>query len=62
MKLHVYERTYGKIERMFRLPDNADEEKIEAHMKNGVLNVKIPKHPQAEEEAKELNERQIKIK
>ena len=48
--MHVYERTYGKIERMFRLPDNAEDEKIEASMKNGVLTVHIPKAP---EEAKE---------
>jgi HSP20 family molecular chaperone IbpA len=63
VKLHVYERVYGKIERLFRLPDNANAEKIAATMKNGVLTVHVPKHPQAEEEAKkELHERQIKIK
>lgn len=54
---------HGKIERLFRLPDNANAEKIAATMKNGVLTVHVPKHPQAEEEAKkELHERQIKIK
>lgn len=58
----MYERVYGKIERMFRLPDNADEENIEASMKNGVLTVHVPKHPPAEEEKNEPHERQIKIK
>lgn len=60
VKMHVYERTYGKIERMFRLPDNAEDEKIEAHMKNGVLTVHIPKTP--EEAKEEVPERTIKIK
>ena len=45
VKMHVYERTYGKIERMFRLPDNVEDEKIEAHMKNGVLTVHIRQTP-----------------
>ena len=62
MKVHVYERVYGKIERMFRLPDNANEDKIEASMKNGVLTVHVPKNPEMEEDKKEINERQIKIK
>lgn len=60
VKMHVYERTYGKIERMFRLPDNAEDEKIEASMKNGVLTVHIPKAP--EEAKEEIPERTIKIK
>ena len=60
VKMHVYERTYGKIERMFRLPDNAEDEKIEATMKNGVLTVHIPKTP--EEAKEEIPERTIKIK
>ena len=60
VKMHVYERTYGKIERMFRLPDNAEDEKIEATMKNGVLTVHIPKTP--EEAKEEVPERTIKIK
>lgn len=62
MKLHVYERSYGKMERMFKLPDNADADNVTASMKNGVLNVHIPKIPQQQEEEKEVHERQIKIK
>lgn len=62
VKLHVYERVYGKIERMFRLPENADEENIKAAMKNGVLTVHVPKHPPPEDEEKnEPQERKIKI-
>jgi len=37
------ERTYGKFERRFRLPSEADLDKIEATYKNGVLTVSVPK-------------------
>jgi len=39
----VYERQYGQFTRAFSLPDEADGEKIAAHMKDGVLNVRIAK-------------------
>ena len=42
VKMHVYERTYGKVERMFKLPENVEDEKIEADMKNA-----LGAHPQA---------------
>lgn len=38
-----YERQYGRFSRIFNLPDNVDQSKIEAHYTNGVLNVFIPK-------------------
>ena len=60
VKMHVYERTYGKVERMFRLPENVEDEKIEADMKNGVLTVQIPKQPEPAKE--QIPERAIKIK
>jgi HSP20 family protein len=60
VKMHVYERTYGKVERMFKLPENVQDEGIEAEMKNGVLSVHIPKQP--EEPKEQIPERSIKIK
>ena len=42
------ERVYGKFQRVFRLPVDADETKISASHKDGVLTVKIAKSaPQA---------------
>ena len=59
VKMHVYERTYGRVERIFKLPDCAEDENIEARMKNGVLAVHIPKIAQPEPE--QVAERTIKI-
>ena len=41
------ERAYGSFTRTFTLPDYADSEKIDASFKNGVLDVTIPKKPEA---------------
>ncbi len=37
------ERQYGSFRRTFRLPPDAEGEKSEAHMKNGVLQITIPR-------------------
>lgn len=37
------ERTYGRFRRTFRLPDDANGEKIEATHKDGVLTIRIAK-------------------
>lgn len=37
------ERHYGAIERSFRLPDTADQDKIEAVLKKGILSLTVPK-------------------
>lgn len=37
------ERQYGAFRRSFRLPPDAEGEKAEAHMKNGVLEISIPR-------------------
>ncbi len=42
---HCVERSYGAAERVLSLPDDADSEAIEAKFKNGVLKLRIPKHP-----------------
>lgn len=41
---HCIERSYGAIQRVLSLPDDADSEAIEAKFKNGVLKLRIPKH------------------
>ena len=40
---HRMERSYGAFHRSFTLPGSVDEEKISAKMKNGVLEVRLPK-------------------
>jgi HSP20 family protein len=42
-KLHRVETRYGSFMRRFTLPDNAAEEKVDAQMKNGCLEVRVPK-------------------
>ncbi|MFY9153711.1 MAG: Hsp20/alpha crystallin family protein [Prolixibacteraceae bacterium] len=34
---------YASFQRMFQLPENADQEKVQAEMRNGVLSIKIAK-------------------
>lgn len=43
----VYERRYGNFSRAFALPENADSDSVEAHMKDGVLEVKVAKRESA---------------
>ena len=42
-KYYCRERTFGKFERVFRLPAKVDPEKISADYKDGVLKIEIPK-------------------
>ncbi|RVW44432.1 22.7 kDa class IV heat shock protein [Vitis vinifera] len=42
-KWHRSERATGKFWRQFRLPANADLDRIKAHIENGVLRITIPK-------------------
>ena len=44
---HLSERHYGSFERVFSLPKGVDAEKIEASFSNGVLNISLPKKPEA---------------
>jgi HSP20 family protein len=43
------ERSYGSFHRAFRLPDHVDASGIKAEMKNGVLQLTVPKKEGAEE-------------
>jgi len=40
---HVIERSYGAFQRILSLPEDVDEEKIEAKFENGVLKINLPK-------------------
>lgn len=45
--VHVAERAYGSIRRSFALPDDAAQDRIQASYKDGVLEVKVEKRPEA---------------
>ncbi len=42
-KWHLRERTWTQFSRSFSLPDDVDEEKISASVKNGMLTVTMPR-------------------
>lgn len=44
MKFHRVERAYGRFERSFGLPDQADPDKITSEYKDGILTVHLPKN------------------
>ena len=46
-KQHRIERSYGRFERSFTLPNEADGTKVNAEFKEGVLKVHLPKNAQA---------------
>ncbi len=48
------ERSFGSFERSFHVPDDVQEEKIEASFKNGVLSVTLPKSAEAQKQAKKI--------
>jgi HSP20 family protein len=52
---HRIERTFGKFQRSFTLPDYVDIENIDAGYKDGILNITVPK-------LKESVSKQIEVK
>ena len=53
-KVHRVERRYGRFTRSFRLPENADESKIDASAKDGVLTLKVAKREEVKPRAIEV--------
>ncbi|MBN2533035.1 MAG: Hsp20/alpha crystallin family protein [Spirochaetales bacterium] len=53
----IKERRASEFCRSFTLPDHTDREKIEAHYKNGLLTLLIPKTKEAEPKAIEIKTR-----
>ena len=51
---HLTERSYGRFERSFHLPDTVDREKISARFENGLLTVTLPKSERAQKKAKRI--------
>jgi HSP20 family protein len=53
-KYHRMERSYGRFERSFLLPEGTEPEKITSEFKEGVLTVHVPKKPEAKPKAVEV--------
>ena len=53
--VHRVERAYGHFSRSFSLPRNVDSEKVEATMKDGVLEVRLPKRESAKPKSININ-------
>lgn len=53
-RVHRIERSYGKFVRTFRVPKNADAEKVGAAFKDGVLRVTLPKVEEAKPKSIEV--------
>jgi HSP20 family protein len=53
-KFHRVERSYGKFVRCFTMPEDADDKKVQADFKDGVLNVHIGKCEVAKPKAIEV--------
>ena len=52
--LHRVERFYGTFFRSFVLPEGANEQKIQANFKEGILHVHVPKQEPARRETREV--------
>lgn len=44
---HLMERSYGAFSRTFNLPEEVEADHIHAELKDGVLNLSIPKQPES---------------
>ncbi len=51
---HRIERSYGSFQRMLSLPTDADENKVEAKFKDGVLTITIAKDPSAKPASRKI--------
>jgi len=49
--VHRIERSYGRFVRSFSLPSNVDTDRVDASMKNGILEIRLPKKESAKPKA-----------
>ena len=54
-KYIIKERCYSKFERTFKLPENTNAEKVDAKLKNGVLNIKVEKKEEEKPKSIKIN-------
>jgi HSP20 family protein len=47
-RFYAYERSYGSFSRSFTLPEGVDGEHRNAELKDGVLNLRLPKVPEVQ--------------
>lgn len=52
--VHLTERSFGRFQRSFRVPETIDMDSIEAKMENGVLHITLPKRPEAVQPEKKI--------
>ncbi len=52
---YASERQFGAFERSLQVPDSVDGDKIDAHFKNGVLTISLPKKPEARKAEKKIS-------
>jgi HSP20 family protein len=45
---YTYERSFGSFTRSFTLPEGAEMDKIHAELKDGVMTIVVPRHPEAQ--------------
>lgn len=53
-KVHRVERSFGRFERVFTLPETADEKQVVATFKDGVLSLEIGKRPMPEKKSSRI--------
>ncbi len=51
---YLTERSYGRFERSFRLPETVDHERISAKFENGLLTITLPKSEKAQQRARRI--------
>ena len=51
---HLTERSYGRFERSFRLPETVDRDRITANFENGLLTITLPKSERPQSSAKRI--------
>lgn len=51
---HCVERSYGSFQRVISLPADADQERMEAKFRNGVLTITLPRKPGVKSDAREI--------
>ena len=53
-QVHISERSYGSFSRSLRLPSDVDTDNIEVNLKDGVLNIQLPKLAEAQQKTRKL--------